>query len=103
MQDANQPEVEEELGFSAVKPVRTVHAKLEQCGALDLLQDEQISVAVQVITNTPDKSKSRHELQREIRQKEAAVNYLARRRPNAPSHLRLEPLPHAPGCSLCHV
>ena len=31
-----------------------------------------------MITNTPDKSKSRQELQREIRQKEAAVNYLAR-------------------------
>jgi len=34
---------------------------------------------VQVITNTPEKRKSRQELQREIRQKEAAVNYLARR------------------------
>ena len=39
LQDANQPELQEELGFSPVKPVRTVHAKLEECGALDLLQE----------------------------------------------------------------
>lgn len=69
-------------------PIRTVHAKLEECGALALLQDEQISVAVQLITNTPEKTKSRQELQREIRQKEAAVSYLARRRSNAQLHTR---------------
>ena len=45
--------MQEELGFSAVTPVRTVHAKLEECGALDMLHDEQISVAVQV-TTTPN-------------------------------------------------
>ena len=64
---------------------------------------------MQVITNTPDKSKSRQDLQREIRQKEAAVNYLARRHPIAPPHLWLQPLPRrvaAPatcGCSPCHI
>ena len=48
-----------------------------------------------MITNTPDKSKSRQDLQREIRQKEAAVHYLARRRPNTPRRTH--------GCSLCHT
>ena len=77
LQDANSPEMVEELGFSVVGPIKTVHAKLSECGALALLSDDNIAVATQVVT--PDASKSRSAIQREIKQKEAAIEYLARR------------------------
>ena len=48
LQDANTPEMMEELGFSLVAPIKTVHAKLKECGALALLSDEAIAVATQV-------------------------------------------------------
>ena len=47
-QDANTPEMIEELGLSLVAPIRTVHAKLAECDALALLKDDQIAVATQV-------------------------------------------------------
>eukprot|EP00908_Phaeocystis_cordata_P016809 Transcript_28123.p2 GENE.Transcript_28123~~Transcript_28123.p2 ORF type:complete len:572 (-),score=281.39 Transcript_28123:121-1836(-) len=77
LQDANSEEVQEELGFSCVVPIRTVHQRLEEADCLELLHDEQLAVAVQVVT--PDAGKSRHLIQREIRQKEAAIESLARR------------------------
>ena len=54
----------EELGFSLHKPLLTVHAKLKDCDALDLLSDESLAVATQVVT--PDPGKSRSQIQREI-------------------------------------
>ena len=48
LQDANTEEMVEELGFSMVAPIHTVHAKLKACGALALLQDDQIATATQV-------------------------------------------------------
>ena len=48
LQDANSPEMLEELGMSLVAPIHTVHHKLKECGALDMLRDEQIAVATQV-------------------------------------------------------
>ena len=65
------------LGFSLVAPIQTVHAKLKHCGALALLEDDQIATATQVVTSDP--GKSRAAIQRQIKQKEAAIEYLARR------------------------
>ena len=77
LQDANAPQMQEELGFSVVVPLRTVYAKLEECDALDLLSDESIAVATQIVAADP--SKSRSQIQRDIRAKEQAIEYLARR------------------------
>jgi len=77
LQDASTQEMAEELGFSLVTPIQTVHAKLKQCGALALLEDDQIATATQVVTSDP--GKSRAAIQRQIKQKEAAIEYLARR------------------------
>ena len=54
LQDANSAEMVEELGFELVAPIRTVHAKLKECGALDLLADEHIATATQVDPLTPN-------------------------------------------------
>ena len=77
LQDASTQEMAEELGFSLVAPIQTVHAKLKHCGALALLEDDQIATATQVVTSDP--GKSRAAIQRQIKQKEAAIEYLARR------------------------
>ena len=53
LQDANAPAVQEELGFSAVVPIKTVHARLKDAGCLGLLSDDSIAVATQV--PTPDR------------------------------------------------
>ena len=77
LQDANSEAMREELGFSLVAPIQTVHAKLKACDALALLQDEQMATATQVVT--PEPGKSRYTIQREIKRKEAAIESLARR------------------------
>ena len=77
LQDAQSEAMQGQLGFSAVAPLKTVHAKLQACDGLALLADEQIGVATQVVA--PDAAKSRAEIQREIRQKEAAIEHLVRK------------------------
>ena len=77
LQDANTPEMIEELGFSLVAPIATVHAKLSACNALAMLSDDDIATATQVVT--PDPGKSRASIQRQIKQKEAAIEALSRR------------------------
>ena len=78
LQDAS--EVADDVGFSVVVPVRTVHAKLAETGALALLQDPLVGVATQTIK--PEPGKSRHVIQREIKAKEGAIETLARRYAN---------------------
>ena len=80
LQDANEEENQGELEFSPVIPIRTVYQKLKECDAHAVLQDDQISLAVQTIT---PEGKSRSQIQREIKQKEAAIEYLARNYSNA--------------------
>lgn len=69
--------MQDELGFQLVAPIQTVHAKLKECNALAMLSDDSMAVATQVVT--PDPGKSRSQIQREIKQKEHAIEYLARR------------------------
>ena len=53
-------------------PIRTVHARLDECDALALLQDENLSLAVQTITEYDEsgRKRSRAQVQREIKTKE---------------------------------
>ena len=51
LQDANPEEMVDELGFELVTPIKTVHAKLKECGALALLSDEHIATATQLVSS----------------------------------------------------
>ena len=51
LQDANTEEMVDELGFELVTPIKTVHAKLKECGALALLSDEHIATATQLVSS----------------------------------------------------
>ncbi|TFK66561.1 hypothetical protein BDN72DRAFT_823216 [Pluteus cervinus] len=74
LQDSQIPEVKELLSFTCVRPIRTVHAILEEHGALDLLRDNLITTATLEIYA---KGRSRREIQKEIKAKERAIETLA--------------------------
>ena len=76
LQDANAGGRATSSASSLVEPIKTVHSKLKECGALEMLSDEHIAAATQVVT--PDPGKSRAQIQREIKQKEAAIEHLSR-------------------------
>jgi hypothetical protein len=77
LQDANTPDMLDELGFSVWAPIKTVHERLKEAGALAMLGDDSLATATQVVT--PDPGKSRAQIQREIKQKEAAIEHLSRK------------------------
>ena len=77
LQDAAAPWAEEHLEFSPVAPVRTVHARLEELGAADMLSDPLIATATQTIA--PEPGKARYTIEREIKAKERAIETLAAR------------------------
>jgi hypothetical protein len=79
LQDSQMDQVKELLNFDCVKPIKTVHAVLQAANALAVLDDERIHVAVMEIT--PD-SKSRSQIQSEIKAKEKAISYLSQRYAN---------------------
>ena len=64
------------LNFSCVKPIKTVYAVLEESNATDLLRDDLISVATKEIYS---ESRSRREIQKDIKSKERAIETLASR------------------------
>ena len=51
------------LGFSCVKPIKTVHGVLEESDALDLLRDDLVAVATKEIYS---EGRTRREIQRDI-------------------------------------
>ncbi len=72
LQDAGDEEsMADMLEFSPVMPVKTVYALLEAAGGLAVLKDPRIAVATREVAD--DKSKSRSQLQREIRAKNDAI------------------------------
>ncbi|PRP85128.1 hypothetical protein PROFUN_07199 [Planoprotostelium fungivorum] len=81
LMDSALPEIQDLMGFSAVKPVITVHSYLEERKGLSLLQDPNLRLATMAIVD--DKRKKRNEIQREIKAKEAAVEHLADKYSNA--------------------
>lgn len=76
LQDAQISEVKEMLGFDCVRPLKTVYNVLAEANCLDLLTDPLITPATMEILS---QGKSRYQVQEEIRQKERAIEKLARR------------------------
>jgi hypothetical protein len=73
-QDSQTPEVKDLLGFSCVKPIKTVYSVLEEHDALDVLRDDLITVATKEIYS---EGRTRREIQRDIRSKELAIEKLS--------------------------
>jgi len=74
LMDSVEPEVEELLGFKCVRPLRTVHALLEQGGGLALLDDPLVGTATAEVSPA---GLARADIQRRIRAKERARAALA--------------------------
>ncbi|TPX46014.1 hypothetical protein SeMB42_g03835 [Synchytrium endobioticum] len=76
LMDSQIPEITEMLGFSCVIPIKTVYSTLEAKQALNVLSDELMPVATEEIVAD---GKSRGHVQQEIKKKERAIEYLARK------------------------
>ncbi len=76
LMDSQLPEVLEMLEFSCVDTIKSVYRVLEAGNCLPLLADPLIHVATREII--PD-GKSRYDIQKEIKQKERAIEHLAKR------------------------
>lgn len=74
MQDASSLEIQSLIGINVHKPIRTVYNLLEEAGGLALLQDKYIEIATQEIL--PDKNKTRHKIDQEIKMKQRAIDTL---------------------------
>ncbi|KAF4318216.1 hypothetical protein BBO99_00000692 [Phytophthora kernoviae] len=74
MQDAVSPELQELLGFTCLRKIRTVYDVLEAGGALDMLRDSRIETATMVVA---PEGKSRIQIQRQIKMKEQAIRALS--------------------------
>jgi hypothetical protein len=64
------------LGFSCVKPIKTVLSVLEEFDAVDLLRDPLITAATQEIYSS---GRMRRDIQKDIKMKERAIETLAAR------------------------
>lgn len=62
------------LGFSSVKPIRTVYTVLEEHDSLDLLREDLISTATKEIYS---EGRTRRDVQKDIKAKEKAVEVLS--------------------------
>jgi hypothetical protein len=76
LQDSVSPHVQELLKFNCITPLRTVHAFLEDRDALNVLDDQYVELATREITSD---GKTRPQVAKEIKQKEAAQNYLGQK------------------------
>lgn len=77
IQDAESTDIKPLLGISVHKPIKTVYAVLESMNCLQLLDDELIARATEVIL--PGKDKTRATIRLEIERKEVAVKKLLRK------------------------
>ena len=62
------------LGFSCVKPIKTVYTVLEEAGALDLLREDLVAIATKEIYS---EGRSRRDIQKDIKSKERAIEVLS--------------------------
>ncbi|EFN59891.1 hypothetical protein CHLNCDRAFT_33435 [Chlorella variabilis] len=76
LQDSCEGEIQELLEFKCVRPLRTVHALLEERGALALLDDPLMEAATAEIVAA---GVPRHEVQKRIKVKERAREQLSRK------------------------
>lgn len=73
-------EIQDLLGFSLCEPLHTVYSTLEKAKAMSVFQDKYVGLAVMQID---PRGKSRYQIQREIKQKEMAVEKVAETHSNA--------------------
>ncbi|KAJ3127366.1 hypothetical protein HK098_006450 [Nowakowskiella sp. JEL0407] len=76
LMDSQIPEIKEMLQFDCIKEIKTVYKVLEAKNGLKVLEDDLITFATQEIIPT---GKSRTVVQYEIKQKERAIEQLARK------------------------
>jgi len=75
LQDASSPEAREMLGFDVVAPIKTVYSVLAAQNKLGALSSEWTPTATMEILHEP--GKSREEIRRQVKAKEAALDTLA--------------------------
>ncbi|KAI9908658.1 hypothetical protein PsorP6_016375 [Peronosclerospora sorghi] len=73
LQDAMSPAIQEVLGFSCVRKIRTVYDVLKERDALEMLQDARLAAATMVVASD---GKSRAQIQRQLKQKARAIRAL---------------------------
>lgn len=88
MMDAKKNDVQQLLGFDVQAPIVTVYSYLKANGAHALLSDPRMEIATRAIDQMDQlaeeaRKKSRQEVRREVKEKEAAVKALARQYRNA--------------------
>ena len=94
LQDAQIPEIQEALGFSLTRPIRTVEYLLEDrdAEAMALLDDPRLEIATRAISFNP-KERDRSRYDREVKQKYVArktlIREYARRTRLAPDDVEL--------------
>jgi len=74
LQDMMAPDIVDKLGFQVIGRIKTVYDLLEQKDCIRILEDDDIYTATQEIIQ--DASKSRSDVQREIKRKEKVVKNL---------------------------
>ena len=82
LQDSMQPQVQDVLGFSLAAPLVTVHSTLAAGGALGMLSDPLLATATrECLPRDPatGRDKGRAALEREIKDKERAIEVLGRK------------------------
>lgn len=75
LMDSQIPEIKEMLGFACARKIHTVHDYLSERGALNVLRDPRLVIGTREII--PD-GKQRHQIDRELKAKERAVDALCR-------------------------
>ena len=75
LQDVQSREVSAALGFKAVSPLKTVAGELEAAGVIALLDDPLVALATAEIDSL---GRERSAIARDIRNKEAAIEHLAK-------------------------
>jgi hypothetical protein len=85
VQDSVIPQIQDLMGFHLYAPLRTVYRELEAAGALDLLRDERMMLATGDIQTTLADgitARPRPEIERDIKAKNNAVDWLSKRYAN---------------------
>jgi hypothetical protein len=75
LQDAQIPQIQELLQFSLVRPIKSVYSRLKDAGSIEMLYDSRLELATGEIRA---ESKPRRQIDYEIKQKNQAIDYLAR-------------------------
>lgn len=74
LMDSQNPDVQDLLGFSSVKPIVTVYSTLKEGGIESMLEEDLIHIATQEVSA---EGRTRREVQAAIKRKERAIETLA--------------------------